>query len=130
MLPILYKLSHFVIKSLHFVATVAFLNKTLAFCNKEADVVCNKILSDFMIKKLSHFVIKCYNKPNMIAQPQWSPKITFPCVCYHVHFKPKDPWFFVLLIPSSFQKYLWLDKIPFCSGFLWWPINSKLSDFL
>ena len=34
----------------HFVITVEFCNKTVAFCNKKPDVFCNKPLSHFVIK--------------------------------------------------------------------------------
>ena len=40
----------FVIKSSHFVITVAFCNKTIAFCNKKPDAFCNRLLSHFVIK--------------------------------------------------------------------------------
>ena len=42
----------FVIKSTHFVATGAFYNKTVAFCNKKPDIFCNKLLTHFVIKQL------------------------------------------------------------------------------
>ena len=43
-------LSQFVIKSSHFVITIAFCNKTVAFCNKKPDAFCNKLLSHFVMK--------------------------------------------------------------------------------
>ena len=36
---------HFIIKSSQFVITVAFCNKTVAFCNIKPDQFCNKLLS-------------------------------------------------------------------------------------
>ena len=42
---ILLYLLHFIIKSSQFVITVAFCNKTVAFCNIKPDPFCNKFLS-------------------------------------------------------------------------------------
>ena len=51
-------MSHFVIKSSHFVQTFAFGHKTVAFCNKNPDSFFDKHLSHIVIKRLSYFVIK------------------------------------------------------------------------
>ena len=61
-------LSYFVITSTHFVITVASCNKTVAFCDAQPDVFCNKLFSHFVINYLSDFVIisvAYYNKVSL-----------------------------------------------------------------
>ena len=53
----------------HFVITVTFCNKIVAFCNKKPDTFSNKLVSHFIIKQLSHFVIisvAFYNKLSLL----------------------------------------------------------------
>ena len=56
-------MSHFVIKSSHFVITLALWNEK----------------ADEFFKLLSHFVVMYYNESNMKPHPLLTPKITFSC---------------------------------------------------
>ena len=53
---------------MRFIISGAFYDKTVAYCNKEADVFCNKLLSHFVINfvvfcyNMSHFLIKCHKQ--------------------------------------------------------------------
>ena len=57
--------THFVLNVTFCDSCHIFCNETVAFWNRKLDAFCYYFLSHFVIEQLSHFVINCYNEPNM-----------------------------------------------------------------